>query len=186
MIDAAWPGRGAFNYYATADATSWFLVVLASLGERATSDELEPARRSAGGWLANELDRSGGSAGSHLDRVRSRCDGARGRRHGGAGGPGHSSAGSCGPARSSGSARRPSSSRSPAPASSSRSSQTAGRPGRSERAGRSPTAGKVASSGPLRRRSAARSERAPWPPRPRDSWPAPRSGGRSGAARRPR
>ena len=60
MIDAGWPGRGAFNYYATADATSWFLVVLASLGERALSDELEPAWRSAGGWLAHELDRSGG------------------------------------------------------------------------------------------------------------------------------
>ena len=60
MIDAGWPGRGAFNYYATADATSWFLVVLASLGERALFDELEPAWRSAGGWLAHELDRSRG------------------------------------------------------------------------------------------------------------------------------
>ena len=60
MIDAGWPGRGEFNYYATADATSWFLVVLSSLGERALADELEPAWRGAGGWLVHELDRSGG------------------------------------------------------------------------------------------------------------------------------
>jgi glycogen debranching enzyme len=60
MIDAGWPERGEFNYYATADATSWFLVVLASLGERALRDELEPAWRGAGAWLAHELDRSGG------------------------------------------------------------------------------------------------------------------------------
>jgi glycogen debranching enzyme len=60
MVDAGWPERGAFNYYATADATSWFLVVLASLGEPALYDELEPAWRRAGAWLAQELDRSDG------------------------------------------------------------------------------------------------------------------------------
>jgi len=53
-------GRGEFNYYGTADATAWFLVVLASLDDRALRDELEDAWRGAGGWLAGALDRGGG------------------------------------------------------------------------------------------------------------------------------
>jgi hypothetical protein len=60
MIDAGRPGRGEFNYNATADATSWFLFVLSSLGDRPLADELEHAWRGAGGWLVQELDRSGG------------------------------------------------------------------------------------------------------------------------------
>jgi len=60
MIDAGWPGHGEFNYFATADATPWFLVVLASLRDRALCGELEVAWRSAGAWLAQELDRSDG------------------------------------------------------------------------------------------------------------------------------
>ena len=53
-------GRGEFNYYGTADATAWFLVVLASLDDRALRDEFEDAWRGAGAWLARQLDRGGG------------------------------------------------------------------------------------------------------------------------------
>jgi glycogen debranching enzyme len=57
FVLAGWPGTGEFAYYGTADATSWFLVVLAALGDPA---ELEPARRAAATWLAGALDRGGG------------------------------------------------------------------------------------------------------------------------------
>jgi glycogen debranching enzyme len=60
LIDAGGPERGEFNYFASADATAWFLVLLASLGDRALCDELAGAWRSGGAWLARELDRSGG------------------------------------------------------------------------------------------------------------------------------
>jgi glycogen debranching enzyme len=57
FVLAGWPADGAFSYYGTADATSWFLVVLAALGN---PGELEPARRAAAAWLAGALDRGGG------------------------------------------------------------------------------------------------------------------------------
>jgi glycogen debranching enzyme len=60
MLAAGWPGRGEFNYFATADATAWFLVVLASLADPALSAELEAAWRGASAWLAHELDRGDG------------------------------------------------------------------------------------------------------------------------------
>ena len=60
LLDVGWPYGGEFNYFATADATSWFLVVLASLGDRALCRELEPAWRAAGDWIVRELDRGGG------------------------------------------------------------------------------------------------------------------------------
>jgi glycogen debranching enzyme len=50
-----WPD-GPFAYYGTADATSWFLVLLAAAGAR----DLEPARRAAAAWLADALDRGDG------------------------------------------------------------------------------------------------------------------------------
>ena len=53
---AGWPGDGPFEYYGTADATSWFLVVLAATGDGALAGELEPAWRAAGEWLAGALD----------------------------------------------------------------------------------------------------------------------------------
>ena len=57
---AGWPGDGPFNYYGTADATAWFLVVLAATGDAALAAELEPAWRAAGEWLAGALDGGGG------------------------------------------------------------------------------------------------------------------------------
>jgi len=58
---AGWPVRdGGLLYYGSADSTSWFLVVLAALGDAALARELEPAWRAAAGWLAGALDAGGG------------------------------------------------------------------------------------------------------------------------------
>jgi glycogen debranching enzyme len=58
---AGWPLRGReLRYYGSADSTSWFLVVLASLGDSALAGELEAAWRAAGRWLENALRRGGG------------------------------------------------------------------------------------------------------------------------------
>ncbi len=58
FLDAGWPDAGEFRYYGTADATSWFLVVLAATPGAA--GELEGAWRAAGDWLARTLDAGGG------------------------------------------------------------------------------------------------------------------------------
>jgi glycogen debranching enzyme len=58
--ESGWLGTGEFRYYGTADATSWFLVVLARLGDRALADELAGAWRAAGDWLARALEDGGG------------------------------------------------------------------------------------------------------------------------------
>jgi glycogen debranching enzyme len=50
-----WP-PGPFRYYGTADATSWFVVVLAALDDSGLTVELEPNWRAAGDWLRAELD----------------------------------------------------------------------------------------------------------------------------------
>jgi glycogen debranching enzyme len=56
-----WPVRsGALLYYGSADATSWFLVVLGRLGDAALASELESAWHAAGRWLADALDAGGG------------------------------------------------------------------------------------------------------------------------------
>jgi glycogen debranching enzyme len=60
FVEAGWPDGGAFAYYGTADATSWFLVLLAATGDRALAAELETAWRAAAAWLAGALDRGGG------------------------------------------------------------------------------------------------------------------------------
>lgn len=59
---AGWPVRddGALRYYGSADSTAWFLVLLASLGDRSLAAELEGAWRAAGAWLQRALDRGGG------------------------------------------------------------------------------------------------------------------------------
>ena len=54
-----WP-VGPFAYYGTADATSWFLVLLAALSEPGLTRELEPNWRAAAAWLRAELDAGGG------------------------------------------------------------------------------------------------------------------------------
>jgi glycogen debranching enzyme len=57
----AWPsGDGPVRYYGSADATSWFLVVLAALDDPQLAAELEGAWRAAGEWLTRALERGGG------------------------------------------------------------------------------------------------------------------------------
>jgi glycogen debranching enzyme len=60
FVAHGWKGEGEFRYYGTADATSWFLVVLAALGDRALAAELDQSWRAAGGWLERALERGGG------------------------------------------------------------------------------------------------------------------------------
>ena len=61
LVAAGWPDTGEeFRYYATADATAWFLVVLAALGDGALARELEDHWRAAAGWLERALAAGGG------------------------------------------------------------------------------------------------------------------------------
>ncbi len=61
FAELGWPVRdGGLLYYGSADATSWFLVVLGALGDAALARELEPAWRAAAGWLAAALDEAAG------------------------------------------------------------------------------------------------------------------------------
>jgi glycogen debranching enzyme len=57
---AGWPGAPPLRYYATADATSWFLIVLAATRDAALQAELAEARAGAAGWLARALDAGDG------------------------------------------------------------------------------------------------------------------------------
>jgi glycogen debranching enzyme len=59
FLDVGWPGEGEFAYYGTADATSWFLVVMASVWA-GLSAEMEDSWRAAAGWLDRALERGGG------------------------------------------------------------------------------------------------------------------------------
>jgi glycogen debranching enzyme len=60
FVRAGWPADGRFDYYGTADATSWFLVVLAATRDRELTRELDGAWRAAGAWLGRALDAGGG------------------------------------------------------------------------------------------------------------------------------
>jgi glycogen debranching enzyme len=62
LAGSGWPVRpdGELRYYGSADSTSWFLVLLASLGEEAWADELEESWRAAGEWLLGAIERGGG------------------------------------------------------------------------------------------------------------------------------
>lgn len=61
LVAAGWPVRGGeIRYYGSADATAWFLVLLAALDDWELADELEDAWRSAGRWLEHALQRGGG------------------------------------------------------------------------------------------------------------------------------
>jgi glycogen debranching enzyme len=61
VVEVGWPVRdGELRHYGSADSTSWFLVVLATLGDRDLARELEPAWRAAGDWLERALERGGG------------------------------------------------------------------------------------------------------------------------------
>jgi glycogen debranching enzyme len=58
---AGWPVRyGELRYYGSADSTAWFLVLLASLGDRGLAGELEETWRAAAGWLERALESGGG------------------------------------------------------------------------------------------------------------------------------
>ena len=54
FVEAGWPDAGAFSYYGTADATSWFLVVAGALGEAVDG------WHEAASWLAGELEAGSG------------------------------------------------------------------------------------------------------------------------------
>jgi glycogen debranching enzyme len=60
FVRAGWPDRGPFAYYGTADATSWFVLLMAATGDGALARELDGAWRAAGAWLAGALERGGG------------------------------------------------------------------------------------------------------------------------------
>jgi len=61
LVERGWPETDEeFRYYATADATSWLLVVLAALGDAALAAELEGTWRAAAGWLVGALEAGGG------------------------------------------------------------------------------------------------------------------------------
>jgi glycogen debranching enzyme len=60
FIIRGWPGDGPFRYYGSADATSWFLVLLDATGDRELAGELESAWRAAAEWLRRTLDDGGG------------------------------------------------------------------------------------------------------------------------------
>jgi glycogen debranching enzyme len=58
---AGWPVRGGeLRYFGSADSTAWFLVLLASLGDRSLAEELEDTWRAAGAWLRQALERGEG------------------------------------------------------------------------------------------------------------------------------
>jgi glycogen debranching enzyme len=56
-----WPVRdGTLRYYGSADATSWFLVVLSRLGDSALVHQLSESWLAASRWVERNLDRGGG------------------------------------------------------------------------------------------------------------------------------
>lgn len=59
--EMGWPVRnGELRYYGSADATSWFLVVLEALGDGALEEELSLSWREASVWLEQALERGSG------------------------------------------------------------------------------------------------------------------------------
>ena len=61
LVERGWPAdERPFRYYGSADATAWFLIVLAAVGDRALAAELDSAWRAAAGWLERALARGEG------------------------------------------------------------------------------------------------------------------------------
>lgn len=61
LRDASWPVRdGGIRYYGSADATSWFLILLGATRDRTLIDELRAAWQGAAGWLQRALEAGGG------------------------------------------------------------------------------------------------------------------------------
>ena len=52
--------NGSFSYYGTADATSWWLLLLAALEDEGFARSLEPSWRTAAAWLWRTLERGDG------------------------------------------------------------------------------------------------------------------------------
>jgi glycogen debranching enzyme len=71
FVQTGWPLRdGQLRYYGSTDGTSWFLVLMAALGDRALADELSAAWHGAARWLEQALEREGGLV-RHGPRVHS-------------------------------------------------------------------------------------------------------------------
>lgn len=100
LVERGWPqAEGPFVSFASADATSWFIVVLGALDEPDVTAELEPAWRAAAAWLVGALTSGGGlvrhAVGGHpgtlaqqgwrdtLDPADPRCGGGGILRHDG-------------------------------------------------------------------------------------------------------
>jgi glycogen debranching enzyme len=61
FAEMGWPVRdGALRYYGSADATAWFLVILAALGDDALAQELAAHASAAAAWLEQALERGRG------------------------------------------------------------------------------------------------------------------------------
>jgi glycogen debranching enzyme len=60
FLAAGWPDAGPLRYYGTADATSWFLVLLDALGDDGLQTELAGARAAAADWLERALEAGDG------------------------------------------------------------------------------------------------------------------------------
>jgi glycogen debranching enzyme len=60
FVAAGWRKPGPFRHYGTADATSWFLVLLEATGDTSLAGELESAWRAAARWLHRALDEGDG------------------------------------------------------------------------------------------------------------------------------
>lgn len=59
--EMGWPVRdGQLRYYGSADGTSWFLVLLAALGDRALVRELSPHWHAASAWIERALEQGRG------------------------------------------------------------------------------------------------------------------------------
>jgi len=61
FAERGWPVRdGELRYYGSADGTSWFLLLLASLGDGALNTELAASWRAASAWVEEALKRGRG------------------------------------------------------------------------------------------------------------------------------
>jgi glycogen debranching enzyme len=61
LVEAGWPIRNnGIRYYGSSDATSWFLVLLAAVGDRRLASDLGHAHNAAAAWLERALQEGGG------------------------------------------------------------------------------------------------------------------------------
>lgn len=60
FLASGFPDRRPFRYYATADATAWFVVLLAACADDSLTENLAAHWQAAGRWLAGALDAGDG------------------------------------------------------------------------------------------------------------------------------